>query len=163
MTKDDGQSAPATINLNDCLACSGCITSSEGILITSQSQSILLDFLQDRQDKLLVITVSPQSLASLVTAFLARLNPAERARYSPDVVQKAVLHLLREKCGADVLLDVSVGRAMAHLALQAEFDQRRQADTLPLLISACPGTLFEDSPCVRYRETETVNRVGLLR
>ena len=35
----------AQITLNDCLACSGCITSAESVLITQQSQEELLKIL----------------------------------------------------------------------------------------------------------------------
>ena len=37
----------AQITLNDCLACSGCITSAESVLITQQSQEELYRVLQD--------------------------------------------------------------------------------------------------------------------
>ena len=37
----------AQITLNDCLACSGCITSAESVLITQQSQEELYRVLQE--------------------------------------------------------------------------------------------------------------------
>lgn len=37
----------AQITLNDCLACSGCITSAESVLITQQSQEELYNVLQE--------------------------------------------------------------------------------------------------------------------
>jgi iron only hydrogenase large subunit-like protein len=37
----------AQITLNDCLACSGCITSAESVLITQQSQDELYRILQE--------------------------------------------------------------------------------------------------------------------
>ncbi len=37
--------APTTISLNDCLACSGCITSAESVLITQQSHLELIEAL----------------------------------------------------------------------------------------------------------------------
>ena len=39
----------AQITLNDCLACSGCITSAESVLITQQSQEELYRVLQQNQ------------------------------------------------------------------------------------------------------------------
>lgn len=54
----------ATVSLNDCLACSGCITSAESVLIQEQSYSKLLSKLL-LNDSLVVVAVSPQSLASL--------------------------------------------------------------------------------------------------
>ena len=46
----DGQETQlkkAQITLNDCLACSGCITSAESVLITQQSQEELLRILEE--------------------------------------------------------------------------------------------------------------------
>ena len=37
----------ARITLNDCLACSGCITSAESVLITQQSQEELYNVFQE--------------------------------------------------------------------------------------------------------------------
>ncbi|KAJ7306105.1 hypothetical protein JRQ81_010471 [Phrynocephalus forsythii] len=61
----------AKITLNDCLACSGCITSAESILITQQSHEELAKVLRANQAldsasrKLVVASVSPQSRANL--------------------------------------------------------------------------------------------------
>jgi iron only hydrogenase large subunit-like protein len=40
----------ASITLNDCLACSGCITSAEAILIATQSHSELLQVIKRNQE-----------------------------------------------------------------------------------------------------------------
>lgn len=45
----------AKITLNDCLACSGCITSAESVLITQQSQDELYRVLQENAALLEVI------------------------------------------------------------------------------------------------------------
>lgn len=42
----------AKITLNDCLACSGCITSAESVLITQQSHEELFKVLQNNMVKL---------------------------------------------------------------------------------------------------------------
>uniref|UniRef100_A0A8D0KXD1 Nuclear prelamin A recognition factor-like protein n=1 Tax=Strix occidentalis caurina TaxID=311401 RepID=A0A8D0KXD1_STROC len=61
----------AKITLNDCLACSGCITSAESVLITQQSHEELCKMLTFNKTaapderKLVVVSVSPQSRASL--------------------------------------------------------------------------------------------------
>uniref|UniRef100_A0A8C3SFM5 Cytosolic iron-sulfur assembly component 3 n=1 Tax=Chelydra serpentina TaxID=8475 RepID=A0A8C3SFM5_CHESE len=59
----------AKITLNDCLACSGCITSAESVLITQQSHEELSKVLSSNktaapnQQKLVIVSVSPQSRA----------------------------------------------------------------------------------------------------
>ncbi|KAK8070128.1 cytosolic Fe-S cluster assembly factor NAR1 [Apiospora phragmitis] len=82
--------APAEISLTDCLACSGCVTSAEAVLVSLQSHSEVLTVLdsalglQIRQDeesgswsvdglenpdaKLFVASVSPQARANLAAA-----------------------------------------------------------------------------------------------
>lgn len=59
----------ATISLDDCLACSGCVTSAETVLISQQSVQELLDVLSAKQYRHVVVTLSPQSRASLAAHF----------------------------------------------------------------------------------------------
>nr|XP_054763882.1 probable cytosolic Fe-S cluster assembly factor v1g210509 [Lytechinus pictus] len=55
----------AQITLNDCLACSGCITSAESVLITQQSQEELFRVLEENQ-KLAVLSPLRESQSSAV-------------------------------------------------------------------------------------------------
>ena len=47
----------AQITLNDCLACSGCITSAESVLITQQSQEQLYAVLRENQEAVEVTAI----------------------------------------------------------------------------------------------------------
>ncbi|KAF2637978.1 cytosolic Fe-S cluster assembly factor NAR1 [Massarina eburnea CBS 473.64] len=82
---------PAQISLTDCLACSGCVTSAEAVLVTLQSHTEVLSTLdtyrslrapwgsqngasngvngQHAEGKLFVASVSPQTRASLAAVF----------------------------------------------------------------------------------------------
>ena len=85
---------PAQISLTDCLACSGCVTSAEAVLVSLQSHSEVLDTLDkykelrapwlgespevnggtnevrsDVDERMFVATVSPQSRASLAATY----------------------------------------------------------------------------------------------
>ncbi|KAL0955919.1 hypothetical protein HGRIS_002110 [Hohenbuehelia grisea] len=144
----------AQINLNDCLACSGCITSAESVLITLQSHVEVLNFLSENAKvdpsclsyKLPVISIAPQSLASLA-ASLSAANPS----HTP-VTPRQVLRRVREFCitalGFSHVFDTTFAR---HLALREhvrEFAERRARHgkegpgaepQLPMLASACPG------------------------
>ncbi|KAI0172108.1 cytosolic Fe-S cluster assembly factor NAR1 [Hypoxylon sp. FL1284] len=85
----NGAGAPAQISLTDCLACSGCVTSAEAVLVSLQSHAELLsvldaapglrvtrrdgskpavDGLENPDAKLFVASVSPQTRASLAAA-----------------------------------------------------------------------------------------------
>ena len=77
---------PAQISLTDCLACSGCVTSAEAVLISLQSHSEVLNALdsqpqldlcsltnssiaKEHEGKLFVASVSPQVRASLAATY----------------------------------------------------------------------------------------------
>ncbi|XP_024615504.1 cytosolic Fe-S cluster assembly factor NARFL isoform X2 [Neophocaena asiaeorientalis asiaeorientalis] len=129
----------AKISLDDCLACSGCITSAETVLITQQSHEELRKVLGANkmvapdQQRLVVISVSPQSRASLAVRF--QLNPTDTARK---------LTAFFKKIGAHYVFDTTFSRNFSLLESQREFVRRfrAQADSkqaLPMLTSACPG------------------------
>lgn len=59
----------ATISLDDCLACSGCVTSAETVLISQQSYKEMLDVVALQNHKFHIVTISPQSRASLAAHF----------------------------------------------------------------------------------------------
>ncbi|XP_040296547.1 cytosolic iron-sulfur assembly component 3 [Bufo bufo] len=129
----------AKITLNDCLACSGCVTSAETVLITQQSHEELYKILEQNkvedhsQHKLVVVSVSPQSRASLAARF--NLNIQETA-------QK--LTAFFKQLGVHHVFDTTFSRNFSLLESQREFIQRyrrRQEEkkALPMLASACPG------------------------
>lgn len=126
----------AQISLNDCLACSGCVTSAETVLIGMQSADEVRQELQRKGERVFVATISAQSIASLQT----------RLQQPYAILWPRICHALRSM-GFDVVLDMSLAR---HLALRAhvrEFRERKAAKaqpageqpTLPMLASACPG------------------------
>ncbi|KFV61373.1 Cytosolic Fe-S cluster assembly factor NARFL, partial [Dryobates pubescens] len=135
----------AKISLDDCLACSGCITSAESVLITQQSHEELCRVLAanksaaPREQKLVVVSVSPQSRASL----------AARCQMGVLETAKKLTAFLKSlgKCGAagvHHVFDTTFPRNFSLLESQREFVKRfrRQAEdskALPMLASACPG------------------------
>ncbi|KFO34761.1 cytosolic iron-sulfur assembly component 3 [Fukomys damarensis] len=129
----------AKVSLNDCLACSGCVTSAETVLITQQSHEELRKVLDANktvppdQQRLVVLSVSPQSRASLAARF--QLSPTDTARK---------LTSFFKKIGAHFVFDTTFSRNFSLLESQREFVQRFRGQTdsgkaLPVLASACPG------------------------
>ena len=59
---------PAQISLTDCLACSGCVTSAEAVLVSLQSHAEVLNAL-DTKGKLFIASVSPQVRASIAATY----------------------------------------------------------------------------------------------
>ncbi|KAF8893319.1 iron hydrogenase [Infundibulicybe gibba] len=156
----------AQISLNDCLACSGCITSAESVLITLQSHTEVLDFLTRNaalpasERKIPVVSIAPQSLASLATAYGSPPSGASGDKIGntngnrDETTLREMLNRVRafwgEMLGVEKVFDTTFAR---HLALQEhvrEFEERRRArmsvngagvreSGLPMLASACPG------------------------
>lgn len=133
----------AKITLNDCLACSGCITSAESVLITQQSQEELYKVLRENLrlqetgeangQKVVVVSVSPQSRASLAAKY--RLSVTDTAHK---------LTWFFKKLGVHYVFDTTFSRNFSLLESCREFVQRyKDSETnksaLPMLASACPG------------------------
>ncbi|KAF3700223.1 Cytosolic Fe-S cluster assembly factor NARFL Iron-only hydrogenase-like protein 1 [Channa argus] len=128
----------AKISLNDCLACSGCITSAESVLITQQSHEELFKVLQKNkasttEQKVVVVSVSPQSRASLAAHY--GLSSSEAGRRLTSFFKGLGVHHV---------FDTSFSRTFSLLESQREFVkrfQRKDQDNkaLPMLTSACPG------------------------
>ncbi|XP_062388136.1 cytosolic Fe-S cluster assembly factor narfl [Sardina pilchardus] len=129
----------AKITLNDCLACSGCITSAESVLITQQSHEELFRVLRQNKQRsgaeqqVVVVSVSPQSRASLAARF--GLSSSDAGRRLTSFFKSRGVHYV---------FDTSFSRNFSLLESQREFLQRfrrKEEDkkALPMLASACPG------------------------
>ncbi|XP_038215886.1 probable cytosolic Fe-S cluster assembly factor GL21135 [Zerene cesonia] len=133
------------ITLADCLACSGCITSAESVLVTKQSQEELLRVLSERRYtdsrgntrdvSLIVVSISPQPTLSL----------AARYKLSPEEATSKLAGYFK-KLGADLVLDMTIAEDLSLLEARQEFLERyhnQQNDPagkyLPMLASSCPG------------------------
>ncbi|CDQ84745.1 unnamed protein product [Oncorhynchus mykiss] len=129
----------AKITLNDCLACSGCITSAESVLITQQSHEEIYRVLRSNkqagvaEQKVVVVSVSPQSRASLAARY--GLSSSEAGRR---------LTAFFKGLGVHHVFDTSFSRTFSLLESQREFVERfhrkeQDKQALPMLASACPG------------------------
>uniref|UniRef100_A0ACD5WDI0 Uncharacterized protein n=2 Tax=Avena sativa TaxID=4498 RepID=A0ACD5WDI0_AVESA len=123
------------ISLKDCLACSGCITSAETVMLEKQS---LDDFVtRINSGKAVIVSVSPQSRASLAAFF---------GLSQSQVFRK--LTALFKSMGVKAVYDTSSSRDLALIEACNEFVSRYQLNqlssdkagtNLPVLSSACPG------------------------
>lgn len=132
-------SAPAQISLTDCLACSGCVTSAEAVLVQLQSVQEVVENLRDPRGRTFVALVSPQSVASLAAAFGIRWGE------SRAMVERAL-----RGAGFSAVVDTDVGRDIAAVYAFEEAVGHdggtlgdsvlgRQVLKKPVLTSACPG------------------------
>ncbi|PAA73212.1 hypothetical protein BOX15_Mlig012876g1 [Macrostomum lignano] len=130
----------AEITLADCLACSGCVTSAEAVLVEQQSHTALMSVLPTlpAASKALVVTISPQSCSSLAARHQVNGGFAECFR--------RLAAFFKVRLGARTVLNSSSARSLCLAEMAEEFCdrwQRRGDDGLekrrPMLASACPG------------------------
>jgi len=126
------------VSLSDCLACSGCVTSAETVLLQQQSGE---EFLKRASEaRLTIVSISAEARASL----------AFHCNASPLLTLRRVSEVLR-RFGAAYVLESSAAEAIALLEGKAEFVRRyREANegsagktsgkaAMPMLSSHCPG------------------------
>ncbi|PIK51496.1 hypothetical protein BSL78_11601 [Apostichopus japonicus] len=155
----------ARITLNDCLACSGCITSAESVLITQQSQEELYRVLAANKMQLpekqlcVVVSISPQSKASLGAKF--NLSMLETAKKLTGFFKDLVLQLLQHPLyKTQILFRIIQSKpniltrgssCLRHYIFQnfslvesgeefvRRYKEKSAKGSLPMLASACPG------------------------
>ena len=139
------------VSLSDCLACSGCITSAETVLLEAQSidefKQQVAACAQSGGRRAVVVSVAPQSRASLAyAAGLSTLDAAKRLTGFFKVM------------GVARVYDTTAARDFSLLEAREEFVERFRAskaanddqndqnnqnnatpNPLPVLASACPG------------------------
>ncbi|KAI8870663.1 iron hydrogenase [Ramicandelaber brevisporus] len=154
----------AEITLNDCLACSGCITSAESVLIEQQSHKELYAVLSASASASASASSPSSSSLPSTTATAAAgdsdvsmrrklivvsVSPQTRAalarKYGLDqlTVARRITAFLKQ-LGVHLVLDTSLARDIALLEGAREFvDRYRQQNesqtSMPMLASACPG------------------------
>jgi iron only hydrogenase large subunit-like protein len=146
---------PASISLTDCLACSGCVTSAEAVLVTLQSHTEVLTTLdtyrslrapwqeQNGQNghggegRLFVASVSPQSRASLAAVF--NVSEAEAGNMVAQLLSGPGGLRAGGHHGSDFTWVIDTN-AVREACLTAAADEvAMAAPTHPVLSSACPG------------------------
>lgn len=156
-------SGPSTISLTDCLACSGCVTSAEAVLVSLQSHSEVLtvldsapalqirgpdaagkfsvEGLEHPDAKLFVASVSPQTRASLA----ATCGEGTSERQAGHMIER----LLRGeeglmsggtfKNGFHWVVDTNAAREACLVLGADEVQEGAAAPNKPILTSSCPG------------------------
>lgn len=119
----------ASISLNDCLACSGCVTTAESVLIGLQSWSEVEATLNAAEKKVIVCSVCPQSIASIATSYGISIDSAFRKLRSL-LKGLGFTHVMSTNAGRDISLYESAREFTNHYRAKSE---------TPLLASACPG------------------------
>lgn len=159
--------APAEISLTDCLACSGCVTSAEAVLVSLQSHAEVLSVLdsapalhisgpdsegeyhvqglEDENAKLFVASVSPQSRASLAATCGGGVTERQAGVMLENLLRGSLglPHGGRWKNGFSWVLDTNVTRQMSLVMGADEVlgnnKQAKAQPSTPIMASSCPG------------------------
>lgn len=133
ISKIDGKQqklSAAQISLADCLACSGCITSAEEVLVAQHSFDQLVNTLESqRNNKVFVASICHQARSSLAEAFQTSVHNVDRM----------LVDLFVNQMGFKYVVGTSLGRK---LSLVNEFEHvydRKMNHSGPILSSVCPG------------------------
>lgn len=137
------------INLTDCLACSGCITSAETVLVAEQTHRELYRVVEQKA----VGKATDEPLA-IIVSIPAVVRAALAAKYKLTIEQvylKLVYFFKRILGGVDWIIDTTFAFQLALEETSIEFIERyrhRQSNSgvdskntnlLPMLSSECPG------------------------
>ncbi|QPG76159.1 hypothetical protein FOA43_003545 [Brettanomyces nanus] len=123
----------AQISLADCLACSGCITSAEEVLMAQHSHKEFLNALKEHKDDMIfVASISHQTRASLANAL----------GISWEYVDKLLIKLFTERLGFAKIVGTGLGRKISLKQMSQSIIERKygsEALNKPVLSSICPG------------------------
>ncbi|CAA7395501.1 unnamed protein product [Spirodela intermedia] len=130
------QTDPVKISLKDCLACSGCITSAETVMLEKQSLDEFLS--QINSEKAVIVSLSPQSRASLAAYF--NLSPSQVFRKLTTFLKgMGVKAVFDTSCSRDISLIESCNEFISRYKQNHVNDGREHGSSIPMLSSACPG------------------------
>ena len=158
--------APAQISLTDCLACSGCVTSAEAVLVSLQSHSEVLstldaapalrvvgpdasgryavEGLENQDAKLFVASVSPQTRANLAAACAGHVSERTAGLMLEGLLsgQHGVASGGKWNNAFTWVVDTNVAREATLVLGADEVLSPRPGSTTPsrpILASSCPG------------------------
>lgn len=152
---------PAQISLTDCLACSGCVTSAEAVLVSLQSHGEVLDTL-DRfpefkigsgetsslqtegvETKIFIASVSPQARASLAATYNVTEKEAGNMVNQLLSGKQGLRSSGKHGSGFAWVVDTNAMREASLVAAADEVEQSltslAEGQKKPIITSACPG------------------------
>lgn len=129
--KDDTKNKAAKVNLYDCLACSGCVTTAETILIEQHSiEELLKNCFTKDENKQILITISPQTVLSLSRSYdIDKIDCLQRLIKVFSLIN--IDYVINYQLGVELSLDASYTEFNNNVLLKKNKSF--------LLSSECPG------------------------
>ncbi|XWS19288.1 hypothetical protein CRYUN_Cryun31cG0002900 [Craigia yunnanensis] len=130
------QTEPVKISLKDCLACSGCITSAETVMLEKQSLDQFLSNIN--KGKAVIVSLSPQSRASLAAHF--SIPPTQVFKKLTTFLKSlGVKAVFDTSCSRDLTMIETCNEFITRYKQSQETDDEKSTSALPMLSSSCPG------------------------
>lgn len=130
------QTEPVKISLKDCLACSGCITSAETVMLEKQSLDEFLSNISEGKD--VIVSLSPQSRAAFAVHY--GLSPLQVFKKLTTFFKSlGVKTIFDTSCSRDISLIESCNEFITRYKQSHSTDDERCKSSLPMISSACPG------------------------
>ncbi|CAJ2642678.1 unnamed protein product [Trifolium pratense] len=130
------KSEPVKISLKDCLACSGCVTSAETVMLEKQGLDEFMSTIS--KGKAVIVSLSPQSRASIAAHFgVSPLQAFKKlTRFFKSLGVRAIFDT---SCSRDLTLVESCVEFTTRYRQSQLVDDERSKSSLPMIASACPG------------------------
>lgn len=124
------------VSLKDCLACSGCITSSETVMLEKQGLEEFLNHINSK--KAVIVSLSPQSRSSLAAYFGLSVSQVFRklTTFFKSLGVKAVYDT---SCSRDISLAESCNEFISRYKQHQLTSNENGSLNFPIISSACPG------------------------
>ncbi|SCW03865.1 LAFE_0H00738g1_1 [Lachancea fermentati] len=130
--KEPTELEKVSISLQDCLACAGCITSSEEILLSRQSHTVFLKAWEELPAGVpLVVSIPPQ----------CRLSLARFYEMTLEEFDGCFIGIMTKRFHAKYVVGTQLGRNIAVCeTIKALAEKKKDGDQVkPLLGAVCPG------------------------
>ena len=129
-SKADGNGTIAKVNLYDCLACSGCVTTSEVILLQDQGIKNFVEMSKNKKNGVFIL--SPQS----------RVSQSNYLGLDENILIVKLTKYLSERFNIGYVLDmqffIDLSQNLCAFELKQQFDKDDNIKK-PIITSECPG------------------------
>lgn len=145
----------ASLTVADCLACSGCITSAEAVLVTQHSVEALMKNCKEKSDVKIVFTISPASIADFCRILFK--DEMKDAKKMKEKTFSILCTYLKMKFNADAILDGEVPQQISLVKSAMEFcDRYRYVEQLgKKKASNTENDISLSTPSIALSATET--------
>lgn len=103
------------MSLNDCLACSGCITSAESVLIEQMSVEKLIKELSESAERDVIAILAPQVILSM----------ARHYQQQPEIIFAILSNFFKEHFKVKLVLDLWEGIILGHELIFREYSVKK--------------------------------------